>query len=48
LYGHPHSIRSGDDASQSVNALKPTMALVGEWVREGTVRCLRPSELIAS
>jgi GT2 family glycosyltransferase len=47
LYGHPHSIRSGD-ANQSLDALKPTMAMVGEWMREGTVRCVRPSELVAS
>jgi hypothetical protein len=47
LYGHPHSIRS-DDATQSLDALRPTMAMVGEWMREGTVRCLRPSEVVAS
>jgi GT2 family glycosyltransferase len=47
LYGHPHSIRSGD-INQSIDALKPTMAMVGEWMREGTVRCVRPSELVAS
>jgi hypothetical protein len=47
LYGHPHSIRSGD-ANQSLDALKPTMAMVGAWMREGAVRCVRPSELVVS
>lgn len=46
LYGHPHSIRSGD-VNQSIEALTPTMAMVGKWMREGTVRCVRPSELVA-
>jgi hypothetical protein len=47
LYGHPHSIRSGD-ANQSLDALKPTMAMVGEWMRQGMIRCVRPSELTTS
>jgi hypothetical protein len=44
VYAHPHSLhRAG---SQSVDRLRPTLALAADWVARGQARCLRPGDLV--
>jgi hypothetical protein len=44
LYGHPHSLH-GDDASQSVTALRRTLAAIAHWTGQGAARCVTPRDL---